>query len=109
MRAPVHSLQAGHCFEEAITRAHQELQRYPADWPLLLQLVELQHKLGMHSRALAAVAALDSDSCLSGNSTDLLVKLRILLVKADCLASSPQKMSLADEDQQRRCQTNLEG
>lgn len=110
MCVAVHSLQAGHHFEAAVKTAHSELQQHPTDWPLLLQLVELLHKLGRHGAALSASASLEAESFLAGSDAELLTKLRILLVKAACLvASANQRKPTADGDPEQPCRGASDG
>lgn len=110
MCAAVCSLRAGHCFDAAAARAYCALQSNPTDWPLLLQLVELLHKLGRHNACLSAIAPLDSASSLIGDGRELLVKLRILLVKAACLvAIANQQQAPVHDGQRQSSRVALEG
>ncbi|XP_026193223.1 uncharacterized protein LOC34618883 [Cyclospora cayetanensis] len=98
----VSSLRAAHYFEEAATRAHNELQKQPSDWLLLLQLVELLHMLGRHRAALKATAPLSHQEAITGKGSELLTKLRILLVKAASLAaaSAQPQTAVGDDSEQ---------
>ncbi|OEH77831.1 hypothetical protein cyc_01964 [Cyclospora cayetanensis] len=105
----ISSLRAAHYFEEAATRAHNELQKQPSDWLLLLQLVELLHMLGRHRAALKATAPLSHQEAITGKGSELLTKLRILLVKAASLAAaSAQPQTAVGDDSEQLNGTGLE-